>query len=73
MDKKIIATNFGPNNGSGYYETNHYDDVIEITYVSEIDVVLWPGEYEKLEHYNETPECDEYLTTKTDIHEYKKN
>jgi hypothetical protein len=61
VEKTIVGTNFGPDNGCGYYEVNHYDDTIEITYVPEEDVVLWPGEYAHIEYYLETPECDEYL------------
>ena len=61
VEKTIIGTNFGPDNGVGYYETCWYDDTIEITYVKDEDVVFWPGEYEHIEYYTQTPECDEYL------------
>ena len=60
VEKTIIGTNFGPDNGCGYYETCWYDDTIEITYVKDEDVVFWPGEYEHIEYYLETPECDQY-------------
>ena len=63
----IIGTNFGKDNGAGYYETNQHGDTCEITYIPETEVIFWPGEYEHIEYYLETPGCDEYNGTKPDL------
>lgn len=71
--KKIIASNFGPSNGAGYYETSHYNDIIEIRYVRDEDIKPGVGEYKGIGYYNETPKCDKYLTSKKLFNQDKYN